>query len=142
MNAVGAFEAKAHLFALLERVAKGEEIIITRHGKAVARLVPAATAHRAQIDRAIARLKALREGTSLGGLSWHVARRPLLENPARRRTKVPRLARHRALARTERLTTCDAAYLELAMRRGLPLATQDRVLREAGKRLGVSVLPA
>ncbi len=46
-----------------------------------------------------------------------------------------------ALARTERLTTYDAAYLELAMRRGIPLATQDRGLREAGRRLGVEVLP-
>jgi prevent-host-death family protein len=37
---VGAFEAKNTLGTLLDRVERGEEIIITRHGKPVARLVP------------------------------------------------------------------------------------------------------
>jgi prevent-host-death family protein len=37
---VGAFEAKNTLGSLLDRVEQGEEIVITRHGKAVARLVP------------------------------------------------------------------------------------------------------
>ncbi len=46
-----------------------------------------------------------------------------------------------ALARAETLTTYDAAYLELAMRRGLPLATKDRALRAAARRVGVRVLP-
>lgn len=45
-----------------------------------------------------------------------------------------------ALARPERLTAYDAAYLELAMRRGLPLASRDQDLRAAAKRLGVGVL--
>lgn len=45
------------------------------------------------------------------------------------------------LARAEGLTTYDAAYLELAMRRGLPLASKDRALREAADRNGVVVLP-
>ncbi len=45
------------------------------------------------------------------------------------------------LARREWLTTCDAAYLELAMRRGLPLATLDRRLARVARRLGVDVLP-
>ena len=40
MNEIGAFEAKNTLGALLDRVERGEEIVITRHGKAVARLVP------------------------------------------------------------------------------------------------------
>lgn len=39
MREIGAFEAKNTLGALLDRVEKGEEIIITRHGKPVARLV-------------------------------------------------------------------------------------------------------
>lgn len=43
------------------------------------------------------------------------------------------------LARAERLTTYDAAYLELAMRRGLPLATKDAALMAAARRLGVGV---
>lgn len=40
MDAIGAFEAKNTLGSLLDRVERGEEIVITRHGKAVARLVP------------------------------------------------------------------------------------------------------
>ncbi len=41
MTTVGAFEAKTHLSALLDRVERGEEVTITRHGRPVARLVPA-----------------------------------------------------------------------------------------------------
>jgi prevent-host-death family protein len=70
MITVGAFEAKTHLSALLERVGGGEEVLITRHGKPIARLVPAATADRAHIDEAIARLKAARTGITLGGVDW------------------------------------------------------------------------
>ncbi|MFI5384792.1 MAG: type II toxin-antitoxin system Phd/YefM family antitoxin [Fimbriimonadales bacterium] len=40
MESVGSFDAKTHLAALLERVARGETIMITKHGKPVARLVP------------------------------------------------------------------------------------------------------
>ncbi len=40
MDEIGAFEAKTKLGALLDRVEAGEEIVITRRGKAVARLVP------------------------------------------------------------------------------------------------------
>lgn len=46
------------------------------------------------------------------------------------------------LARRERLTAYDAAYLELAMRLGVPLATNDTELADAAERLGVSVLSA
>ena len=49
--AVGAFEAKNTLGTLLDRVERGEEIVITRHGRPVARLVPNTGA----IDRAQAR---------------------------------------------------------------------------------------
>jgi predicted nucleic acid-binding protein len=45
------------------------------------------------------------------------------------------------LARAESLTTYDAAYLELAIRRGLPLATKDRGLRNAGAKTGVKIIP-
>ena len=44
------------------------------------------------------------------------------------------------LARAHRLTAYDAAYLELAMRLGLPLATGDRRMRAAAKRVGVDLL--
>jgi prevent-host-death family protein len=42
METIGAFEAKTHLAALLDRVAKGEKITITRHGIPAAVLVPVA----------------------------------------------------------------------------------------------------
>lgn len=45
-----------------------------------------------------------------------------------------------ALARSQKLTTYDAAYLELALRRGFPLASQDSDLIAAAKGLGVQVL--
>lgn len=48
---VGAFEAKNTLGSLLDRVERGEEIVITRHGKPVARLVPNA----GRVDRSQAR---------------------------------------------------------------------------------------
>ncbi len=44
------------------------------------------------------------------------------------------------LAREQRLTVYDAAYLELAIRLGLPLATGDRELIAAAQRLGVALL--
>jgi predicted nucleic acid-binding protein len=46
-----------------------------------------------------------------------------------------------ALGRRHKLTSYDAAYLELAMRRGVALATLDRKLRAAASREGVHVLP-
>jgi len=42
-------------------------------------------------------------------------------------------------ARQQDLTAYDAAYLELAFRRGLPLATLDDNLKRAAKDLGVSI---
>jgi len=44
-----------------------------------------------------------------------------------------------ALAREHRLSTYDASYLDLAMRRGLPLATQDKALARAAKKCGLSL---
>ena len=58
MRHVGAFEAKTHLSELLAAVEAGEEITITRRGRAVARLVPVAPA--AGRDAALARIAALR----------------------------------------------------------------------------------
>lgn len=67
---VGAFEAKTHLSALLDRVAGGEEVVITKHGKPVARLVGASDLDRTRATDAVEKLKALRKATTLGGLSW------------------------------------------------------------------------
>jgi prevent-host-death family protein len=69
MREIGAFEAKSKLSTLLDWVAKGEEILITRRGKAVARLVPATSG----FDRDKARLaaegiRARSIGVTLGGI--------------------------------------------------------------------------
>jgi predicted nucleic acid-binding protein len=45
------------------------------------------------------------------------------------------------LARAETLTTYDAAYLELSIRCGLPLAMKDRSLQVAARRIGIKTLP-
>jgi prevent-host-death family protein len=70
MITIGAFEAKTHLSSLLDKVEAGEEIVITRHGKAVARMVPEAVAAGDLLDDTIARLKEMRKTTKLRGLSW------------------------------------------------------------------------
>jgi prevent-host-death family protein len=70
MAEVGAFEAKNKLGQLLDRVEHGEEILITRRGKAVARLVPAEAARdRAHVLGAVARIRSMRKGVMLGELS-------------------------------------------------------------------------
>ena len=67
MESVGSFEAKTHLPQLLERVAKGEEFTITKHGKPVARLVPAvAIKPRPDVKQVIDDLKAFSKGNTLG----------------------------------------------------------------------------
>jgi len=69
MKTVGAFEAKTHLSSLLDEVAKGEEITITRHGTPVAKLVSVQQPNRPNIDEVIEKLKAFRKGNRLNGLS-------------------------------------------------------------------------
>ena len=69
MKIVGTFEAKTHLSTLLEQVERGEEITITRHGKAVARLVPLMAVDRGGLEDTVARLKAFRRGRRLGDVS-------------------------------------------------------------------------
>ena len=69
MKEVGAFEAKSKLGQLLDWVEAGEEVIITRRGKAVARLVqPNAAYDRERAIGAAARIRARRRGMTLGGL--------------------------------------------------------------------------
>ena len=70
MIQVGAFDAKTHLSSLLDRVIQGEEILITRRGTPVARLVPAEQAKKAGAAAAIEKLRAIRRGVRLAGLDW------------------------------------------------------------------------
>ena len=74
MITVGAFEAKTHLSSLLHRVAESEEVVITKHGKPVARLVSAVRIDRERVNDAFEKLKLLRKQTTLGGLSWRALR--------------------------------------------------------------------
>lgn len=69
MREVGAFEARKRFGALLDWVEKGEEIVITRRGKAVARLVPSDfELDRERAAQAIARIVARRAGVRLDAL--------------------------------------------------------------------------
>lgn len=56
MQTVGAYEAKTHLPRLLDRVAQGESLTITRHGRPVARLVPIENHTRERAEQAAQRL--------------------------------------------------------------------------------------
>jgi prevent-host-death family protein len=66
---VGAFEAKTHLSQLLDAVQQGQEVVITRHGQAVARLLPSQPGGEQRRQEAIARLRSFRVGKRLGDLS-------------------------------------------------------------------------
>ena len=68
MNTIGTFEAKTHLTRLLDRVAAGEQITITRHGTPIARLVPVKPGSARQIRETIAKLKDFSKGQTLGVL--------------------------------------------------------------------------
>jgi prevent-host-death family protein len=65
---VGAYEAKTHLPQLLDRVEGGETITITRHGKAVARLVPAESVKQTDVRAAVEEMKRFQKehGPTLG----------------------------------------------------------------------------
>jgi len=60
MQSVTALEAKTRFGQLLERVALGEEVVITRHEKPVARLVPEGARNRESVRAAVAGILALR----------------------------------------------------------------------------------
>ena len=66
MKSVGAYEAKTHLPQLLDRVASGEEIQITRNGRPVARLVPEPAEETTDIRSVIAQIREFRKGRKLG----------------------------------------------------------------------------
>jgi len=69
MDTVGLFDAKTHLSALLERVAQGEKITITKHGTPVAILVPPANRRKKDPREVAERIRVLRKGARLEGLT-------------------------------------------------------------------------
>jgi prevent-host-death family protein len=60
MREIQAAEAKAHLSQLLDEVERGETLIITRHGRAIARLAPEVDRRQAEIDKAVAGIETRR----------------------------------------------------------------------------------
>ena len=66
MIEIGAFEAKTHFSALLERAARGEEILITKRGKPLAKIVPAKPTHNPEeVRAALERLRAMAKAAGL-----------------------------------------------------------------------------
>ena len=68
MKTIGAFEAKNRLSELLEAAQNGEEIMITKHGQPVAKLVPVANFDRAKAREAVEWLLEFRKKHPLRGL--------------------------------------------------------------------------
>jgi prevent-host-death family protein len=175
MSEIALFEVKNKLSGLLDRVALGEEFIITRHGKAVARLAPVSFV----LDSSVALTWCFEDEASpaadalLGRLTDEGAHAPSLWPlevlnalaMTERCGRIARLARQRRaaflqalpvaldmqtaecawlatslLAEAYRLTRYDVAYLELAQRLELPLATLDADLRAAANAFGVPLL--
>ena len=69
MKRLGAYEAKTHLSRLLDEVEAGESYAITKHGRPVALLVPAAGGSQLSVTKAIAGLRRFRHGRRLGDVS-------------------------------------------------------------------------
>ena len=63
MREVQASDAKAHLPQLLDDVELGDTVVITRHGRPIARIVPEADRRQQEIGKAIEGIKALRKRT-------------------------------------------------------------------------------
>ncbi len=68
MTAIGVYDAKTHLPKLLERVARGERFVITKHGRPVAQLIPAEFANEPDVKETIRQMEEWqeREGPTLG----------------------------------------------------------------------------
>jgi len=61
MREVQSSDAKAHLPQLLSDVERGETIVITRHGRAIARLVPEAEQRAGEVQRTMEQIAAFRK---------------------------------------------------------------------------------
>jgi prevent-host-death family protein len=68
MEHVGVYAAKTHLASLLDRVEGGEEVLITRHGRPVARLVPVEPQDKAARTKALVdEIRSTRKGFRITG---------------------------------------------------------------------------
>jgi prevent-host-death family protein len=69
METVGIYEARTRLSELIEKVGKGEEVTVTRHGVPVARIIPVDGEKKLAVRDAIEAMKKFGRGKSLRGLS-------------------------------------------------------------------------
>jgi prevent-host-death family protein len=69
METVGAYQAKTHLPKLLERVAKGDHITITKHGVPVAMLQPVDPEKRVDVEAVIAEMRSFRTQNNADALT-------------------------------------------------------------------------
>jgi prevent-host-death family protein len=69
MKRVGAYEAKTNLSRLLKQVSKGDRIVITKHGTAIAVLQMPESTEKSDPSAVIREIRAFREQHSLGGLT-------------------------------------------------------------------------
>jgi prevent-host-death family protein len=70
VQTIGAFEAKTHFSALLQKVEQGEHVIITKHGHPVAKMIPTNAVSHTQVKSAIDAIKTFRKRLSLGKFNW------------------------------------------------------------------------
>jgi len=61
METVQASEAKTHFLRILDGVERGESVVITRHGRVIARIIPEVKKDGEDLVRAITEMKALRQ---------------------------------------------------------------------------------
>lgn len=120
-------EANAYTAAILEAMAAGEAMVPSIWPLEVANVLlvgeKRGRSTEARTSRFIALLEAL----------------PIRVDAA---TSQHALSSILTLAREQRLSAYDAAYLDLAMREGVPLATQDQALRRAAEACGVELMAA
>ena len=69
MSHIGIYDAKIQLSRLIQEVAAGREVVITKRGKPVARLVPPAVPRKSSSVRAAKRIRALCERLDIRGVT-------------------------------------------------------------------------
>lgn len=71
MSSVGVFEAKAKLSELIDQALAGKEVVITRHGRAVARIVADGGPAAKDVKAAIAEVRRYRKSLRTGPIDLH-----------------------------------------------------------------------
>ena len=61
MQTIQASEAKTKFLSILDEVERGASVIVTRHGKPVARIIPEAQIDRERVEKAVESMRALRQ---------------------------------------------------------------------------------